>query len=307
MWATLVVLVAGSAAAVIPLKTWWEESRVVARVNGEPVTRGALQRMLSDRLMLRELEQELGGRKAGAQEMQRLALRELIVRRLFLQEAARRGFTVPDQGLDRAVVDRRGRFKDAQAFQEWLAARGLDDKTLREDLRTEILMARVQAILVEGVRPTDQDIQAYYDTHKQELVTPEEFHLRIIAVNDRAVAEDTSAALLKGADISRLARERSTGFRANQGGDVGWVGPQFLPPFLWEAVQALKVGGTSPPLQGKERFYIIRVEARRPGRSLTMAEARPEIERRLLGPRQQQAIQAWLVEQEKKAKIEVFL
>jgi parvulin-like peptidyl-prolyl isomerase len=303
----LVILIAAGAAAMIPLKTWWDESRVIARVNGEAVTRGALQRMLSDGLMVRQFEQELGGKKASGQDMQHMALRELIVRRLFLQEAARRRFLVTDQDLDRAVADWRVRFKDPKAFQEWLRARGLDEKTLREDVRVEILMNRVRAALVEGVRATEEEIRAYHESHKDNLAPPEELRLRIIAVKDKNAAEEIIADLKKGADFGQMAQRRSTGFQAHRGGDLGWVDPRFLPPPLGDVVRSLNVGATSQLLQGKEGFYVVRLEGRRPGRPLSLTEVRPEIERRLLGAKQRQAIQQWLEGQQKNARIEAFL
>jgi hypothetical protein len=65
------------------------------------------------------------------------------------------------------------------------------------------------------------------------------------------------------------------------------------------------VGG---PLQkGADEFLIVGLEGRRPVRAKSLGEARPEIERRLLPAKQQEAVQAWLTEQEKTSKIEVYI
>ena len=50
----------------------------------------------------------------------------------------------------------------------------------------------------------------------------------------------------------------------------------------------------------------MRLAARRPGRTLSLAHARPEIERRLLPAKQQELLRAWLTEREANSKIEVF-
>ncbi len=306
LWAALVLVIAGAAAAAIPLKSWWEESRVIARVNGEAITRGALQRMLADQLMVEGLAQELGGKEASSQNIQQLVLRELIVRRLYLQEAGRRGLVVGEQDVDKAVADLRARLKDEEAFRKLLATRGLDGKALREELRTEILVGRIQVMLMEGVRPTDEEIQAFYDAHKQGVAGSEELKLRIIMVKDKPTADEVSATLQRGADFGQIARQRSAGFHAKQGGDMGWVDPRFLPPPIGDAVRTLQVGVASAPLPGREGFYIVRIEEKRPGKPLPVEQVRAEIERQLLGTRQQQAVQAWLAEQEKKANIEVY-
>jgi foldase protein PrsA len=300
--ASMVIVVAGIVAGFGLSKAWNLEPEIVARVNGEPVTRGELQRMLEDPAVGRQLQQELGVQKPDSEALNRQALRKLITRRLILQEAGRRNFRVTEQDLEQAVAALRRGFKDLKSFAAWLKARGLDDKSLFDTVRTQILTNRVRAALVEGIRVTDDQVQKYYDTYKEYSKTAEEVRLRMIAVNDKTAGDEILAALQKGAEFDRLARDRIT-----QGGDIGWVNPQTLPPPLPKAVSALKVGGTSGLLQRGAEFVIVRLEERRPARVKSLAEARPGIERRLLAAKQQEVLRAWLTEQEKKSKIEVFL
>jgi parvulin-like peptidyl-prolyl isomerase len=189
----------------------------------------------------------------------------------------------------------------------WMHERGVDDKSLFDALRTDMLMKRVTAALVEKVRPTDAQVQEYYKAHKEDLKTPGEVRLRIIAVKDKAAAQEIVAALQRGESFRRLARERSIGLRAAKGGDTGWVAVETLQPPLRQAVDALKVGEANGPLPRDAEFLIVGLAARRPGRTKTLDEARPEIEQRLLPAKQQEAVQAWLKEQEAKSKIEVLL
>jgi parvulin-like peptidyl-prolyl isomerase len=306
-WAILIVLMAGAAAALGPSRAWSAEPEVVARVNGEPVTRRELQRMLGDPLTRRQLQQELGGQEPGSNELKRSALRKLINRRLVLQEARRREFTVTQQDLSRATTALRSRFKDLKEFGAWMKARGLDDISLQESLREQTLTTRVMAALVEGVRLTDEQVQEYYAAHMEDLKTPEEVRLRIIAVTDKEAAEAIWAALQKGGNFERLAQERSTGFGATEGGDMGWVSAKTLAQPLREAIGTLKAGETGGPVQIGAEFLLVRVEERRPARTRSLAEVRPEIEGHLLAAKRQEVFQAWLAEQEKQAKIEVFL
>ena len=304
--AILTVLVAIGATALGLFTVWSQDPEIVARVNGEAVTRSELQRMVADPLVKRQLQQELGGQKADSKELDRLAVRKLILRRLVLQEAGRREVRVTDEDVTRAVADLHGRFKEPGKFSAWLKERGLDDSSLPDAIRTELLTTRVRAVLVEGVRITDEQVKEFYEAHKEELKTAGQVRLRILAVKDKKGAEETLAALRKGQDFARLARERSL-FRATQGGDTGWVSPRTLPSPLRETVGTLKAGETRGPLQSGTAFLLVRVEDRRPAQPMSLAEARPAIERRLLAPKQQEMLQAWVTEQEKKAKIEVFL
>jgi parvulin-like peptidyl-prolyl isomerase len=69
----------------------------------------------------------------------------------------------------------------------------------------------------------------------------------------------------------------------------------------------LKPGEVGGPFEkGPGEFLIVGLQDRRPVRAESLAEARPEIERRLLPEKRRAVVQEWLAEQEKKAKIEIF-
>jgi len=283
------------------------QTDTVARVNGEPVTRAELQGVLADPMTRSRFQQELGVEEPKSQELDRLALRLLIKRRLMLQEAGRRNLTVTEQELDDAVTALRGRFKDLRSFGAWTQEQGLNDNSLFDTLRAEMLAARVVAALVREVRVTGEQVEEYYEAHKKELKTDGEVRLRIIAVKERTAAEGILAELRQGANFAALARKWSLGMRAAQGGDTGWVKPQALAPQLRKSVAALKAGEAGGPLQAGAEFLIVGLVGRRAAEIKSLAEARPEIEKRLVSKKQQETIQAWLTEQEQKSKIEVFL
>jgi len=282
------------------------EPDMVARVNGEPVTRAELKRILADPLTRRRLQQELGVQEPDGKELDRLALRMLIKRRLLLQEAARRNLIVTEQDLDHGLTALRNRFNDLRSFGAWMKEQGLNDKSLFETLRDEMLVNRARAALVEEVRVNGEQVEEYYEAHKKDLKTDGEVRLRIIAVKDKIAAEKILAELKRGGNFTALARKLSIGIRAAQGGDTGWVKPQTLPPPLRKAVETLKAGEVIGPLRKDTEYLIVGLAGRRAAQTKSLAEARPEIEKRLLAEKQQETIQSWLTEQEKNSKIELF-
>ena len=303
----LFLLTACAVAAPGLSQAWGEEPEVVARVNGEAVTREEVRRVLADPAMGLRLQQELGVEKPDKKELERSALRTLINRRLILQEADRRNFTVTEQELNQAVTKFRRHFKNARRYTEWMKARGLDEESLRESLRANLLITRVRAALEKDVRVSGEEIQAYYAAHQADLQTAEQVRLRTIAVRDKAGAEEILAALKNGETFERLARERSLEPRAAQGGDMGWVSTQTLGPPLREAIGTLKVGETSGPLERDGQFLVVRLEERRPARTRSLAEVRSEVERLALAAKKQEVARAWLAEQARQSTIEVLL
>ncbi len=303
--AILFALLAGAALVMGRSGVWSAEPEVVARVNGETVTRPEIQRVLADPIMRRQFEWELGDPAPAGITLEHLVLRKLVNGRLLLQEAGRRNLAVSEAELNQAIGALRRRFKDPQEYEAWVAAHALDDASLRKTLRDDLLITRVQAALVEGVRLSEEQVQGYYTGHREELKTVEALRLRLIVVKDKAAADKVVAALKNGEAFDRLAQERSVVSTAAQGGDMGWVSPQQLLPTLREAVATLKAGETSKPVLHDDRFLVARLEERRPSHTMSPAEARPEIERRILLPKQREALQAWLTDQKKKSKLEV--
>ena len=149
-------------------------------------------------------------------------------------------------------------------------------------------------------------MQGFYEAYKDDLKADEAVRLRVVAVQEKATAEELVTALQRGEDFDRLVQERSLEDRAAPGGDMGWASAQTLPPALRETVSTLKAGETGGPWQSGPEFLLVRVEERRPAHMMSLAEAQPQIKRRLLAEKQRKVVQTWLTEQEKQAKIEVL-
>lgn len=295
---------ARAAQAVSPAKV---DVAVVARVNGEPVTRAQFDRMVANPLTLRQARRELGVDEPDRKELERLAMRALVHRRLLVQEAGRRNITVSQKELDDAITALRRRFDSLKEFGAWIKEQGLNDPELFEAVRADMLADRVTTALTEGVSVPEEQAQRYFEMHRDDLVVGAEVRLRIIAVSNKAEAEEIMAAVRKGVPFDRLARRRSMGRLAAKGGDTGWVDFQALPSPLREAAVELKPGEVGGPLEKEPgEILIVGLQDRRPVRAKSLAEARPAIERRLLPEKRREVVQVWLAEQEKNAKIEIF-
>lgn len=280
---------------------------VIARVNGDPVTRAQFNQMAGNPLTLAQAQRELGVAEPDPNELESLALRKLIHLRLLAQEARRRKITVTRDELDEAISDLRRRFSDLAAFGEWIQKQGINELELFSAVRIDMLARRVRADLVKDVHVTDEQAQEYFDAHQAELVIGTEVRLRIIAAADRTDANDVVAGLQEGVPFDVLARRRSVGLLASKGGDTGWVNLYSLPSPLLEAVGSLQVGQVCGPLEkADDEFLIVGLQDKRPVLAKSLAEAKPVIERRLLYAMQQETIRTWLKEQEEKSTIETL-
>jgi peptidyl-prolyl cis-trans isomerase SurA len=96
-----------------------------------------------------------------------------------------------------------------------------------------------------------------------------------------------------GESFSDLAKRFSNDASAPQGGDLGWLNPgETVPPFE-KAMNALKIGEVSVPVQSQFGWHLILVEGRR---TQDMADQflRNQVRQRLFIQRSEAEFDAWL-------------
>jgi len=302
---SLAVMVALTVAVVSLTDPWsnqQDEPAIAARVNGEAVTYAELHRVavdLSDVLAIRE---SAPGADDG-EELGRAAMQALVQRRLMLQEAARRSLSVTDDELDAAITELRRRFGDLQAFGAWIDARGLDDRSLLETVRADILVRKLTNALTADADVTAEQIKDYYLAHPNEIAVGTRVRIGVIALPSREASTEVLEELGNGASFSQVARERSVA----PGVFTDWVDPQTLPLPLRQAVDDLQEGEVYGPIQkAEDEFLIVGMAGRRPVIAENLAAAASAIERRLLSAAQQKKISKWLQDQEEKAEIKIY-
>jgi peptidyl-prolyl cis-trans isomerase D len=139
---------------------------------------------------------------------------------------------------------------------------------------TKLLTILPQSVFSdENVEVTDAEIQAYYESQRDDFVQPATAYLSFISVSRIPDGADTAAALdransvlaelREGADFSDLAaRESADSGSRQQGGDLGEVRlGQHVAPFA-DAAMALRSGEISDPVLSNFGYHIIRLESK---------------------------------------------
>jgi len=146
---------------------------------------------------------------------------------------------------------------------------------------------------------TDQDLQAYYDLHRDEYRMPEQVKVSHIliktpipapgakedekAVADaRAKAEGVLKELKAGGDFAKLAEKYSDDpGSAKSGGELGWIGRGRTVPEFEKAAFSLGKGQTSDLVKSSYGFHIIHVEDKQEAHLKTLAEVKSQIEEKV--------------------------
>lgn len=125
---------------------------------------------------------------------------------------------------------------------------------------------------------TNEALKARYEELKKgEGFSFEEVHARHILLASEEDAKAVIAELEGGADFETLAKEKSTGPSAPNGGDLGYFKKGAMVPEFGEAAFSMEVGSTSSePVQTQFGFHVIKVEDKRTNEP-TFEESEPQI------------------------------
>jgi peptidyl-prolyl cis-trans isomerase SurA len=200
-------------------------------------------------------------------------LERLIMETIQLQMGERAGVRIDDQTLTQALESIAAQNNmNLEQFTQALAEDGIDYREFREDVRREMVIARVQRSRVNGrVYISDEEINAFLESPLGRAALSDEYrvgHILLAIADDAepgaiAAAEAKAAeiyeALKKGADFRQMAIANSADSRALEGGDLGWRKAGELPSLFAEQVVGLEVGDTAPPIRSGSGLHVVQL------------------------------------------------
>jgi peptidyl-prolyl cis-trans isomerase D len=136
---------------------------------------------------------------------------------------------------------------------------------------------------------SEDDIRDYYESHLDEFRIPKTVEARqiLIKVDQNATAEEDESARKRaeeifklakeGQDFAELARKYSEGPTKAKGGYLGTFRREEMAKPFSDKAFSMKAGEISEPVRTSYGWHIIKVEKVNPAKTLTLAEAEPEI------------------------------
>lgn len=252
--------------------------RIVAIVNDEAITARELDERAD--MAMKQLAKQ-GTAPPPRPVVERQLLERMIADRVQVQFAKDSGVRVEDADLERAIARIAEQNKlTPQLLRETLERDGVPYSKFREDIRAEIIMARLREREVDNKMViTDSEVDAFLAAEQQQDGRSDEVNLSHILVvvpenaspeqvqARRIRAEDALAQLAKGSDFRQVAAAFSEAPDSMQGGVMGWRASDRLPSIFADALKAMKPGDVSPVLRSANGFHIVRLNERRGGQT----------------------------------------
>ncbi len=171
---------------------------------------------------------------------------------------------------------------------------------------------RVLPVVADNIRVrrqvsiSDEELQKYYEAHKERFVQPPMRKVREILISDYDVAEEVARRARAGESFEKLAEKFNERFSTKKKkGLIGWVREDGYGEISQMAFKG-KVGQVIGPFRNGVKWSVILVEDARPARQRTFEEAKKEILNRMRGARENQRRQEWLRELRAKYRPVVF-
>jgi peptidyl-prolyl cis-trans isomerase SurA len=298
--------------------------RVAAVVNREVIALSEVEKRAAPELS--RLNQAVKDPQKRAEERTRItkaALDALIGEKLMEEQIKELGLSVTDAEVDAAVADvkKQNNVTDDAQFDRLLSGEGFTVATYKDFLRKQMSrMKLVQLKVSPKVKVSEEDLKAAYAQYARMEGEDAEVHARhiLVAVDPKATPEQVEAARKKaleimeearkpGVDFSELAKKRSEGPSAADGGDLGFFRRGVMVPAFERVAFALKPGEVSEPVRTNFGWHVLKVEERRAVGVADYDEMRPKLEMQLRQQKTEKFVDQYVQELKKKAVIEVKL
>jgi peptidyl-prolyl cis-trans isomerase SurA len=257
---------------------------IAAVVNDEVITLSELNTELER--TLNKLRQRMGPGKIPPRDtLRRQLLDRMIMDRIQIQRARKRGIEISQREVDQAVarVARNNGMRVAQ-FRQAIQQRGMRYDQYRSQLKEQILRNRlVNQAVRSQVHVTDEEVDSYL-TRQGQGGDRHEYQLQQILVSvpenatpaktdqRRQQARQLLERIESGESFARVAAAESDGQKALEGGELGWFKPGEMPTAVLAAVEPLEEGEHTGVVRTPSGFHIFRVQDRRPISSATQTQ-----------------------------------
>ena len=269
-------------------------------------------------------------------EQQKDVLRDLIDEQLLLGKGKQLGIT-GDTELIKRLDDLRKQMslESMEDLEKAASQQGVSFEDFKDKIRNQIIAKQVVSREVGSrIRISSEEVQKWYDQHKNDIAAPEAVRLAEILVstqppkpaNDKddkgkpaaqlpedpvvvaqakAKAEQLLEQLRKGANFAELAKKSSDGSTSAQGGEIGAFKRGEMAKELEEKTFALKPGEVTDVIRTKPGFMIFKVLDHQQAGVPPLKQIEARIREQIYGEKLEPAARAYLTKLREEAYIDV--
>ncbi len=200
-------------------------------------------------------------------------LERLVIKKLQMQFAARRGIRLADEDLNASIqqIAAKNNMSLTQ-FRAVLERDGFDYNTFRESIREDMIISRLNKVQIgDKIVISDREIDNFLATQEMQGGGEDAYRLQHILINvpESPTPEELQKAqtkldkvqlmLAQGGDFAEIASGYSDGQNALEGGELGWRTRGELPSLFSKVVPQLAVSEVSDVLRSGSGFHLVKL------------------------------------------------
>lgn len=283
--------------------------QIVAIVNDDVVTRSELNHSMG--IIKMQMAQQSTAAPAATQ-LQKLALNQIINKKIQLQLAQQVGINVSDNDLNRAVkmiADQNG-ISVANLYQR-INSDGMSTTEYRNELRDQITMQKLQSQqeVVGRITISEDEVNEFMHSKLWLSKAVKEYQVEdiVISVPDSASADDFANARRSAQTLlAELRKNPDATLSQAQKNDLGWLKLDELPALFTQQVAGMQAHDFSGPIDAPNGIHLLHLtDVRTAGGSAAQpAPTRKQAEEILYQRKFADAVQTWVSKQRGQAFIQ---
>ena len=290
-------------------------NKVIAVVNDEVITQQDVDQLLA--VLYAQYVHAYKGDELleKMEEAKKDILEKMIEDNLILSRAKELDIVVTEEELNDGMEYVKEGFPSEEEFHKTLEAQGITVANLKDRYRDQIMLKKLVDFEVKSkVTVQPSEVTAYYEGHKSEFKRDEKYKVRHISIKAedevgfdlaRVEMQRVHAKLENGRDFSELAKKYSQGPRAEEGGDMGYIGRGEMLKELDETIFSLKPGEFSEPVKSHLGYHIFKIEDVRPSEYLSLEDVQRDLKKILFQNKFKEKLDKWVAELRSKAYISI--
>ena len=198
-------------------------------------------------------------------------IERMIIEEIQLQKAQMAGVRISDQELNESMAQiAQGNGLSLQDFRSFLEEQGESYEFVREQVRKEMILSRIQRGLVQSkVYISEQELDNFINSQEGQVNLSAEFLIQqiLIPINKdqdektaSSVIDSLKEKISQKMDFGDLAKEYSFGEEADNEGSLGWRRINEIPTLFANEISSLRKGEIAGPFRSGAGLHLIKLK-----------------------------------------------
>ncbi len=294
--------------------------RIAAVVNNQLITQTELELRAGADLNRIRAEPDAARRAELRKDLMKKATDLLIGEKLMDEQIKELNIEVADTEIDLGIEDvKKQNNIDGAQFEQLLLQEGYTLASYRIFMKKHMAKLKLIQLKVRGkVKVADEDVKAEYAKQSRDQALDAEVHVRQLLVQLPAqptpaqveTARLKAAALAQearspGVNFIELAKKKSEGSSAAEGGDLGFFRRGVMVPDFERLAFTLPIGGISDPVRTKLGWHVLKVEEKRAGTPKPFDEVKDQLREKMMRDQLEHYTEQYVQELRSSAVVEV--